>query len=157
VTAARWLATFTAFAVLGALGGLLALMTVPRLAGYTPFTILTGSMRPGYDVGDVVVDEQIPPLEARRGDVVTFHDPHRGGALVTHRVERVRTDGAKVSFVTRATRTTSRSAGRSPPTARSAASGCASRRSAGSCSGHAGARASSPSSSSRPSGSSCSS
>ncbi len=101
MTAARWLATFAAFAVLGALGGVLALMTVPRLAGYTPFTILTGSMQPAYGVGDVVIDEQIEPLEARRGDVVTFHDPHRGGALVTHRVVRVRTDGAKVSFVTK--------------------------------------------------------
>jgi signal peptidase len=101
VTAARWLATFLAFTVLGALGGLLALMTVPRIAGYTPFTVLTGSMQPAYGVGDVVIDEEIAPLDARKGDVVTFHDPSRGGALVTHRVERVRTDGAKVSFVTK--------------------------------------------------------
>ncbi len=101
MSAARPLATFLAFAALGFLGGLLALMTVPRLAGYTPFTILTGSMQPAYGVGDVVVDEEIAPLDARPGDVVTFHDPHRGGALVTHRVERVRTDGAKVSFVTK--------------------------------------------------------
>ena len=101
MSASRWLANFGVFAALGALGGLLALMTVPRAAGYTPFTILTGSMEPGYDVGDVVIDEEIAPLEARRGDVVTFHDPHRGGALVTHRVVRVRTDGAKVSFVTK--------------------------------------------------------
>ena len=101
MSVARRIATFLAFAALGFLGGLLALMTVPRLAGYTPFTILTGSMTPAYGVGDVVIDEEIAPLEARRGDVVTFHDPHRGGALVTHRVARVRTDGAKVTFVTK--------------------------------------------------------
>lgn len=100
MSAARPLLQFLAFAALGTLGGLLALMTVPRVAGYTPFTILTGSMEPEYGVGDVVIDEQIAPLDARRGDVVTFHDPHRGGALVTHRVVRLHTDGRKVSFVT---------------------------------------------------------
>ncbi len=101
MTAARTALIFLAFAALGFMAGLCALLTVPRLAGYTPFTILSGSMRPAYDVGDVVIDEEIAPLDARRGDIITFHDPDRGGVLVTHRVVRVRTDGAKVSVVTK--------------------------------------------------------
>jgi signal peptidase len=101
VSAARLLLTFALWGVLGALAATLLLVTVPRVIGVTPFTILTGSMEPGYAVGDVVLDERIAPLDARPGDVVTFEDPSRGGDLVTHRVERIRTDGSKVSFVTR--------------------------------------------------------
>jgi signal peptidase len=92
--------TFAAWVLIGATAAVLALVTVPRALGMTPLTILSGSMQPEYAVGDVVVDERISPLEARTGDVVTFHDPSRGGDLVTHRVVRRVVNGSFVSFVT---------------------------------------------------------
>jgi len=108
VIAARRFSPFAVWAAVGALAAVLALVTVPRIAGYTPFTILSGSMQPAYAVGDVVLDERIAPLEARPGDVVTFKDPGRGGELVTHRVERIVADGHQVSFVTRGDANTGR-------------------------------------------------
>jgi signal peptidase len=97
----RHVVHFVAFLAIGLVAGLGALVCAPRLVGVTPFTILSGSMQPMLDVGDVVLDERITPLEARRGDVVTFPDQSRGGALVTHRVERLWREGAEVHFVTR--------------------------------------------------------
>jgi signal peptidase I len=97
----RTLATFALFALIGAVVGVTLLVTAPRLAGITPFTILSGSMQPAYGVGDVVLDERVRPTEVRPGDVVTFTDPSRAGATVTHRVERLTRIGANVKFVTR--------------------------------------------------------
>jgi signal peptidase len=95
-----------AVALLGGLvaGVLLATVlavAVPRALGWQPMTVLTGSMRPVLNPGDVVVDRMIAPADARPGDIVTFHDPTRGGELVTHRVRFVRRDGATVNVVTR--------------------------------------------------------
>ena len=92
--------TFALWCALGVLAGLIALVTVPRLVGMTPFTILSGSMTPALAVGDVVVDEHIAPADARPGDIVTFPDRTRDGALVTHRVRSIRREGGSVSFVT---------------------------------------------------------
>lgn len=92
---------FFIWCAIGVVAGLAALVTVPRAVGVTPFTVLTGSMEPALDPGDVVLSARHAPLDVRPGDVVTFHDPSRGGELVTHRVESMRRNGAMVSFVTR--------------------------------------------------------
>lgn len=92
---------FVLFLLAGVLAGTVLLVTAPRVAGFTPFTILTGSMTPQYAVGDVVIDEHIAPLTARPGDVVTFSDPGRAGKTVTHRVVRVSREGATVRFTTK--------------------------------------------------------
>jgi signal peptidase I len=99
--AGRLIATFLLWAAIGGGAGVLGLVTVPRALGMTPFTILSGSMKPGYDVGDVVVDRHVAPLSVRPGDVVTFPDPSRDNALVTHRVEAMTVMGDQVAFVTR--------------------------------------------------------
>ena len=96
----RLVVTFAAWVLIGAAAGVLCLVTVPRAFGMTPLTILSGSMQPEFKVGDVVVDQRISPLQARTGDVVTFHDPSRGGDLVTHRVVKRVVNGSFVSFVT---------------------------------------------------------
>ncbi len=97
----RLAAQFLLFLLVGVVAGTALLVTAPRLVGYTPFTILTGSMSPAYGVGDVVIDEHIPPTDARPGDVVTFTDPTRAGKTVTHRVERLARDGDQIRFTTK--------------------------------------------------------
>ena len=92
---------FFVWSCIGVVVGLGALVTVPRAAGVTPFTVLTGSMQPAFAPGDVVLSERTPPLSVRPGDVVTFHDPSRDGELVTHRVESMRHAGSRVAFVTK--------------------------------------------------------
>ena len=93
--------SFFTWCAIGVVVGLVALVTVPRTVGVTPFTVLTGSMEPALDPGDVVLSAPRSPLDVAPGDVVTFHDPSRDGELVTHRVESMRRTGAAVSFVTK--------------------------------------------------------
>jgi signal peptidase I len=97
----RLAATFALWCAIGIVCGLVALVVAPRAAGVTPFTVLTGSMRPAMAPGDVVLSERVAPLDVRPGDVVTFHDPSRGGELVTHRVQSMRRDDVMVRFVTK--------------------------------------------------------
>ena len=94
-------APFALWLLAGIVCGLGALVTLPRAAGVTPYTVLTGSMEPALGVGDVVLSERRSPLSVRPGDVVTFRDPSRHGELVTHRVESMRRRGATVGFVTK--------------------------------------------------------
>jgi signal peptidase len=69
--------------------------------GYRPFTVLSGSMSPAIEAGDVVVDSSISPLDAHVGDVVTFPDPQNRSRLITHRLRRVRARGGTVEMVTK--------------------------------------------------------
>jgi len=84
-----------------ALVACIVLFTVASLlAGYRPFTVLTGSMEPTISPGDVVVVKKISPLDASVGGIVTFSDPEGTGQLITHRVRSIRARGSKVDFQT---------------------------------------------------------
>jgi len=99
--ALRITATFALYAAAGLLVGLLAITTVPRVVGWVPYTVLTGSMQPSIAPGDVVVDRPVNPRDLRPGDVVTFPDPANKGRLITHRVRRVDAQGDLVRVITR--------------------------------------------------------
>ena len=65
---------------------LVAAVLVPRVAGATPYVVLTGSMRPGMPPGTLVV---VRPVEAARiglGVVITYQLRSGQPAVVTHRV-----------------------------------------------------------------------
>jgi signal peptidase len=98
---ARFAARFAAAVAAGLVVGALLAAGLSLALGYRTFSVLSGSMEPAIHTGDAVVDEQISPLAARVGDVVTFKDPSRHGQLVTHRLRSVRPHGATVSMVTK--------------------------------------------------------
>lgn len=98
---ARKVGTFAGWTVIGAVAGVLALITLPRIAGYVPYTVLTGSMSPAIAPGDIVIDERLPARHLRAGDIVTFADPERRGRMITHRVRRIDVRGSEVAVVTR--------------------------------------------------------
>jgi signal peptidase len=100
-SAIRRAAGFIASVAAGLAVGLLLATGISLAMGYRTFSVLSGSMEPTIHTGDAVVDEPIPPLDARVGDVITFKDPSRGGELVTHRVRSVRPSGAMVAMVTK--------------------------------------------------------
>jgi signal peptidase len=85
----------------GAFAAVIALaVTVPTLLGHSSLTVLSGSMAPTLRVGDVVVEKQISPLQARVGDVVTFRAPDAPAKLYTHRIVRMDASGGVIHFVT---------------------------------------------------------
>lgn len=75
---------------------------VPSIAGYSPLIVLTDSMYPQIESGDLIICRTIPPEEVKEGDVISFFDPEGNGeSVVTHRVVEV-TDGEEgLSFRTR--------------------------------------------------------
>jgi len=66
---------------------------VPRLAGATPYTILTSSMEPGMPPGTLVVVKPIDASDIALGTVVTYQLESGERAVVTHRVVGIGFDG----------------------------------------------------------------
>jgi signal peptidase len=96
IQALAWFVIFAAAAVLA--GAVL----VPRLVGATPYTVLTGSMRPSLPPGTLVVVKPQPVDGLRVGDVVTYQLESGKPQVVTHRIVKIGTDlTGKRSFTTR--------------------------------------------------------
>jgi signal peptidase I len=92
--------------LLAAVATLAVLMVlIPRLTGWVPLTILTGSMEPTIPTGSQVVvrtiDGEADAANLDIGDVVTFMPYPQDPTLVTHRiVSRTLSPGGDVSFGT---------------------------------------------------------
>ncbi len=65
---------------------LLAWAAVPRLAGWIPTTVASGSMEPRILTGDVVVSMPIDGGDVGSGQVVLVDDPATAGSLLLHRI-----------------------------------------------------------------------
>lgn len=78
----------------------LAAVIVPRLAGATPYTVLTGSMTPAYPPGTLVVVRPVDVADVRTGDVVTYQLRSGEPAVVTHRVVGVGWQGGEKVLTT---------------------------------------------------------
>lgn len=94
-------AMFGLWAVGGVIAGLVLSVTIPSLFGYSVLNVMSGSMGPTIETGSVVWEEQISPLDARVGDVVTFPDPEDRGRLITHRLRSIRVTGRTAQMVTK--------------------------------------------------------
>ena len=61
----------------------------PRFLGYQTSTMLTGSMSPLINPGDVVVSIKTPAAELKAGDIITYSIPVDDHRIETHRVTEV--------------------------------------------------------------------
>jgi signal peptidase I len=92
----------------GAIAGLvMAIVAGPAVAvlghraGWQLLIERSASMAPTVAAGDLLVVQRERAEQLRRGDVVTFADPHVGGRTLTHRVVAVRTLGDRLAVTTR--------------------------------------------------------
>ena len=94
-TARRYMGLIAPWLVRGLLG--LAVLTFallaigPHVFGYRTMTMLTGSMAPEINPGDVTIVTPIAVSEVTEGMVITYHRPIEDHSLVTHRVISVET------------------------------------------------------------------
>jgi signal peptidase len=89
----RWALLGVAVALLAALG----VTAASFFSSHHLYVIHTGSMLPGYQLGDVVVDRPGDGHYAP-GQVITFrHAEDSGDDLVTHRIVSVRADGGIIT------------------------------------------------------------
>jgi signal peptidase len=67
-----------------------ALLAVgPHVLGYRTMTMLTGSMSPQIDPGDVVISTPVDVADVTEGMVISYHIPIDDHRVVTHRVVSV--------------------------------------------------------------------
>jgi signal peptidase len=100
LTVVRWPLMIATWVAWGLAIGLVTAVTLPIAFGMHPLTVLTGSMRPGIQPGDMVVDQPIPASDIRVGDIVTFQDPHEN-RTITHRVRRIEISDGQARVITR--------------------------------------------------------
>ncbi|MBD8139674.1 MULTISPECIES: LamG-like jellyroll fold domain-containing protein [unclassified Frigoribacterium] len=73
---------------------LLLWAAVPALWGWTPTTVVTGSMSPAIAAGDVVVAMPVDTADLDAGQVLLVDDPDRAGELRLHRLVDTTDDGS---------------------------------------------------------------
>lgn len=76
-------------------------VAIPRIAGATPYTVLTSSMEPDLPPGTLVVVKPVDGEEVAIGDVITYQLESGESAVVTHRVVAKGVNGAgRIGFRT---------------------------------------------------------
>ena len=75
---------------------------VPNVAGTLPLIVLTDSMYPLIQSGDLIICHTAEPEEIEQGDVIAFFDPAgNGSTIVTHRVLEVTEQGGQIAWRTK--------------------------------------------------------
>lgn len=90
-----------ALVAVGAAILVLAALAAGLAMGLRPLVVRSGSMEPAIRTGDVVLSRISAPHRIEVGDVVTFRDPTRDHALITHRVIGMERQSGAYAFVTR--------------------------------------------------------
>jgi len=62
--------------------------------------VLSGSMRPGLQPGDVVVTQRVPISDLRVRDVVVFYPPNQTAHQTVHRIVKLTVQGERTSITT---------------------------------------------------------
>jgi signal peptidase len=80
---------------------LVAMIGLPRVTGATPYTVLTGSMRPTMPPGSLVVTKPIEAGKLKVGDAITYQIRSGEPEVVTHRIISLsQTLGGETLFTT---------------------------------------------------------
>ena len=75
---------------------------VPNVAGTLPLIVLTDSMYPVIESGDLIICHTEEPENIQVGDVIAFFDPAgNGSSIVTHRVVEVTEQDGKIAWRTK--------------------------------------------------------
>ena len=75
---------------------------VPDFAGVLPLIVLTDSMDPVIESGDLIICRTAEPQQVKVGDVISFFDPAgNGSSIVTHRVIEILEKDGETQFRTR--------------------------------------------------------
>lgn len=76
---------------------------VPDVGGYSPMVVLSDSMFPYIEAGDLIICKQTDPESVKVGDVISFFDPASNtNSVVTHRVVEIQTaEDGTLTWITR--------------------------------------------------------
>lgn len=96
-----WVGRVLAWMVILGIGSIVMIaVLIPRIAGATPYVVLTGSMRPAMPPGTLVVVKPVKGEDVAIGDVVTYQLKSGEPTVVTHRVVAMNSFQGKPIFQT---------------------------------------------------------
>ena len=72
---------------------------VPKILGVKPFVVLSGSMNPEIEVGDLVLVKDVDTNTLKEGDIIAYRDS--GDKVTTHRIVEVIKEDGNLSFITK--------------------------------------------------------
>lgn len=85
-----WVGRILAWTVILGIGAIVMVaVLIPRVAGATPYVVLTGSMRPAMPPGTMVVARPVDSDRLGIGDVITYQLKSGDPMVVTHRIVAV--------------------------------------------------------------------
>ena len=70
------------------------------IGGYKVYDILTGSMNPTINPGNLVVVKEVLPNEVKKNDIITFRSDITNN-ITTHRAIDIVNSGGKIEFITK--------------------------------------------------------
>lgn len=95
--------------MVGVLALVLAIATHFAPTNFTAFghpllVVVSGSMTPAIDTGDVIIESQVTRDQAahlQAGQIISFHQATGGATTITHRIHAVTTVGGAVAYITK--------------------------------------------------------
>ncbi|MDO5329055.1 MAG: signal peptidase I [Coriobacteriia bacterium] len=76
---------------------------VPSIGNTSPLVVLTDSMYPTIEGGDLILVDKTNPEGIQQGDIISYFDPAstNESAVVTHRVTKVTNENGQLAFATK--------------------------------------------------------
>lgn len=71
---------------------------IPSFLGYKTFSIISGSMIPAVNVGDIVIVNKIDPNKLKVGDIISFRS---GSQVITHRIDDIEKNEQEILYITK--------------------------------------------------------
>lgn len=94
-------------AVVVAMVAVIGFVAAPRIMGWDGVIVLSGSMKPALETGDIVFVEPATPAEVKVGDILTFRREGTKKSLITHRVMAIEVTDKGREFTTQGDANTS--------------------------------------------------
>lgn len=72
---------------------------IPNFMGYKPFIVLSGSMEPTINTGDLAISKETNPNTLKVGDIISFKI--KEDVVVTHRIVEITKEDGELAFITK--------------------------------------------------------
>lgn len=70
----------------------------PSFLNIKTYVIISGSMEPELDIGDMVIVKKVAENELKIGDIISYR---QGQAIITHRISQIETKNGQIEFKTK--------------------------------------------------------
>ncbi len=74
---------------------------LPMVFGISPVIVMSGSMYPEFDAGDMIFIQKTDPAALQVGDVICYYPENDKETAVTHRIVEIQSQDGQPVFVTR--------------------------------------------------------